>query len=266
MFKKQTYLNLLLPLMLIIIIPSCSDYQKLLKSNDFNLKYEKAVEYYDEEDYYRAQTLFEEVLTIIKGTDKAEKAQYYYTYCMYNQGDYILAGYHFKNFSKTFPNSEHREETDYMSAYCYYMQSPNPSLDQTYTLKAIEEFQLFINRYPQSTRIEESNNYVDKLRDKLESKSFSNAKLYYNLCEYKAAIVSLKTSIKDFPDIDYREEIIFYILKSNFLLAENSINTKKKERYQSTVTEYYALIDEYPQSKYIKEAQKIYDISVKNLK
>jgi len=266
MLKKQTYLSFSLILLLMITGISCSKYQRLLKSNDYNLKYEKAVEYYNDEDYYRAQTLLEEVMTILKGTEKAEEAQYFYTYCLYNQGDYILAGYHFKNFSRTFPNSVHREETDYMVAYCYYLQSPKPTLDQKYTFKAIEEFQLFLNKYPGSERIDNANEYVSKLRNKLELKSYLNAKLYYDLGNYKASIVSLKTSLNDYPDSDYREDILFYILKSSFLLAENSIEIKKYERYKSTITEYYVLIDEYKESKYIKEAQKIYDTAAKYVK
>ncbi len=250
----------------IFIFTSCSEYQKVLKSTDYKLKYEKANEYYQNKDYYRAQALYEELLSIYKGTDKAESIYYYYAYCYYNQKDYTLAAYHFNNFVSTYPNSEHAEECEFLGAYCYYLESPESDLDQTNTHKAIDALQLFINKYPKSTRVAEANDLIDKLVFKLETKSFNNAKLYFYLGEYKSAVISLKNSLKDFPDSQYREQLLFLILKSNFLLAKNSIESKKNERYQNTINEYYNLIDEYPNSKNIKEAEKIYNNSVKQIK
>lgn len=255
-------INVLILLSIIGLI-SCGRYQKLLKSSDFDLKYSKAIEYYDDEDYYRAVTLFEELIPIYKGTIKGEEVSYYYTQCHYKQGDYILAGYHFNSFSKTYPNSQYREEADYLSAYCHYLNSPNPSLDQSYTRKAIDALQLFINKYPESERVGECNELIDKLRYKLEIKSFDNAKLYFDIGDYKAANVSLRNSLKEFPDTDYREDLLFLILKSHYSLAENSILSKQKERYEETISEYYSLIDEMPNSKYLAEAERIYENSLK---
>lgn len=249
----------------VIISTSCSEYQKLLKSSDFELKYTKAVEYYDKEDYFRALSLFEELLTMYKGTTRAEEIYYYYAYCHYNQGDHIMAGYHFSNFGKTYPNSKHKEECIYMSAYCQYLNSPEPSLDQSYTVKAIDELQLFINRFPKSERVAECNELIGKLRNKLEVKSFNNAKLYFDIKDYKAAIVSLKNSLKEFPDTKFREETLFLILKSSFVLAENSIEKKKLDRFKQAITEYYAFIDEYPESEFLKKAEDIYTAAQKNV-
>ncbi|NOZ47666.1 MAG: outer membrane protein assembly factor BamD [Chlorobi bacterium] len=250
----------------IIVITSCSEYQKLLKSSDFDAKYDKAIEYYENNDYYRAQSLLEELLTVYKGTEKAEQAYYYYAYCYYYMDDYLLAGYHFKIFAQTYPNSKYAEECSFLSAYCHYLNSPNYSLDQADTYKAIDAMQLFINKYPESKRIDTCNILIDKLRFKLETKSYNNAKLYFKLGDYKAAITTIKVSLNDFPDSEYREELMFLLLKSNFLLAENSIRNKQAERYQSTLNEYYAFIDEFPDNENIKEAEKIYEQSINNLK
>lgn len=248
------------------IIPACSEYQKILKSSDFDAKYEKAIEYYLDEDYYRAQTLLEELLIIYKGTNKAEEVYYYYAYSYYYLDDYILASYHFKILAKTYPNSKYAEECSFLSAYCHYLNSPNPNLDQTDTYSAIESLQLFINKFSESERKDTCNYLIDKLRLKLETKSYNNAKLYYRLGDYKAAITTIKTSLNDFPDSEFREELVFLLLKSNFLLAENSIRKKQSERYQSTVNEYYAFIDEFPENERVKEAEKMYEQSIKKLK
>ncbi|MBI5542000.1 MAG: outer membrane protein assembly factor BamD [Bacteroidia bacterium] len=264
MFSKKLYIVALISLS--IIFGSCSKYQKYLKSSDYALKYEKGVEYYEKKDYYRAIGLFEELENMYKGSDKAEKIQFYMSYCYYNQGDHILAGYYFKNFAERYPLSIHREECDYMSAYCSYLNSPEASLDQAYTYKAIEEMQMFLNKYPKSTRVAECNKIVDALRNKLEIKSYKAARLYFDIGDFRAAVIAFKAGLIDFPDSPFREEILFLTLKSTYLLAENSIISKKSTRYQDTVDEYYTLIAEFPQTKYLKDAEKIFNDATKNLK
>lgn len=260
MFQKIKLIGLLFVFLSLGLV-SCSEYQKVLKSSDYELKYKKAIELYEKEDYARAVALFDELLSIYKGTKKAEDVFYYYAYCHYGQKDYILAGHYFRNFALTFPLSKRAEEAEYLGAYCYYLDSPNFSLDQTYTLKAIEEMQYFINKHPKSERINEANDIIDKLRGKLETKSFNNARLYYDLGDYKASTTALKNSLKEFPDSEFREETLFLIVKSSYELANNSISSKKIERYKSTIDEYYVFVNAYPESENSKEVQKIYENS-----
>jgi outer membrane protein assembly factor BamD len=165
-----------------------------------------------------------------------------------------------------YPNSKHVEEAEYMSAYCAYLNSPEPELDQEYTYKAINKFQLFINKYPNSKHIPDCNKYLDKLRKKLEDKAYLNAKLYFNLGDYKAAVVVLENTLNKYPDTSYREELMFLNIKAHFKLAENSITEKQAKRYQDTIDAYYSFIDEFPNSKFMKEAQKMYENSVKKIK
>lgn len=249
-----------------LISVSCSEYQKVLKSTDYNYKYEKAMEYYAEEDFYRAQTIFEELVHILKGSTKGESVLYHFADCHYKLEDYILGAYFFETFAKTFPNSDKAGDATYLAAYCYYLNSPKPSLDQTDTRKAIDAMQLFINRYPIDEKVAKANEIIEKLRLKLEQKSYDNAKLYFKLSEYQAASIALKNSIKEFPDSKYREDILYLIVKSSFLLAEKSIESKQGERYQNTISEYYVFIDEFPESKHVKEVEKMYEKSVKQIK
>jgi outer membrane protein assembly factor BamD len=238
---------------------ACSGYEKLLKSSDYVLKYDKALEYYDSEEYVRAATLFDQIANVYRGTTKADTVYYYQAKSYYMQRDYILSGHHFNNLAVNYPNSVFREEAEYMVAYCYYKLSPKFSLDQENTEKAIAAFQLFIIQNPGSTRIPEAKAYIDEMRNKLVQKSYNNGKLYYNLGDYKASIIALQNSLNDFPDTEHREELMFMLLKSHFLLAENSIVQKQTERYQSTVDEYYSFVGEFPESKYRREADRIYD-------
>jgi len=100
---------------------SCDRYKKILKGNDKDLKYETAVKLYKQQNYSSALQFFEELVTLFRGTDKAEMVYYYYAYSYYGTGDYMMASFHFKNFSKLFPGSKYSEECAYMAAYCNIM-------------------------------------------------------------------------------------------------------------------------------------------------
>ena len=146
------------------------------------------------------------------------------------------------------------------------MNSPRPSLDQSDTYKAIDAMQLYINKYPTSEFVDDANNIIETLRSKLEKKSYDNAKLYFKLGNYQAASITLKNSIKDFPDSEYREEVLYLTVKSSFLLADMSILSKQGERFQITISDYYVFIDEFPESKHVKEVEKMYTESVNQIK
>jgi len=254
--KKNVWLWL--PLVVFVVFAAgCSDYQKVLKGNDYSRKLELATQLFNKKDYNKAFPLLEELVSVKRGTKEAEDIYYYYCYCNYYLDDLISASYHFAQFAKTYPASEKAEEAAYMNAYCYYLGSPNYSLDQSNSYKAIEELQIFVNRYPNSTRIEECNELIDKLRKKLEIKSFEKAMLYHKTTDYKAAIIALNNTLRDFPMTEYKEQILFTILKSNYLLAENSYDNKKAERYKATIDAYNDFIDKFASGKYVSEAQSI---------
>jgi len=240
-------------------------YNKLLRSNNSEAKYNAAVAYFEKKSYIKALALFEDVLPVYRGTSRAPEVQYYYAFCNYNMGDFIVAGYQFRTFSKNFPNNEHAELCAYMGALCYYHNSPPYSLDQSDTETAIEELQRFVNQYPQSEHITDCNAKLDELREKLQLKSYENAMLYYNMGNYKSAIVAFSSHIKDFPDTKHNEELAFLTIKSYYLLAINSVESKKQERFKAAIDNYVKFVERFPNSLYIKEAEKIYMESLKHL-
>ena len=169
----------------------------------------------------------------------------------------MLAGYHFDNFVRTFPRSIRAEDAQFMNAKCYFLDSPEPSLDQSSTYKAIDELQLFINKYPESEKVDECNDLIDRLRFKLETKSYNLAKLYYRVGEYKAAIFALRNTLEEYPDTKFREEIGFMILRSSYLLADNSIDEKKIKRFEQAIEECDQFVERFPRSKDLREAENI---------
>ena len=229
------------------------------------MKYDKAMEYYEAKRYKMAVPLFEELISLYRGTTKSEKIYFYYAYSNYHLENYILAGYYFENFVRTYPNSEFTEEAMFMSAYSDYSSSPAYSLDQEDTYRALENLNLFMDTYPLSPLKDSCNTIIIELRGKLEKKAFENAFLYFQIQEYKAASIAFKGVLRDFPESMYKEEVLFWMLVTNYEIASKSIQSKKKERLEDTINSYYKFVDTYPESRKISQAEKYYKQSVKHL-
>lgn len=239
-----------------LALTSCDTPEKVMKSPDINYKLKVATDWYNKKQYYKCIPVFEELMGLMKGQRSTEDI--YFMYCManYHQGDYMIGAYHFKNFVTTYPLSEKAEEASFMAAMCNDKLSPRYELDQTYTTKAIDGFQSFINAYPDSKRMDTANKMITSLRKKLEKKAMANAEQYYKTENYKAAAVSFENLLIQFPDIDNVERILFMVIKSYDRYAENSIVLKRVERYHSVVAAYKNFTYKFPNSKYMAEAAK----------
>jgi outer membrane protein assembly factor BamD len=265
--KKTQFLLLIVVLTLF----SCSQYQKLLKSDDAELKYTKAVEYFNKGDFMRASTLFEAIATYYKGTDRSETVLNYMAKSFMGQKDYFSASEYYKTYVKTYPKGKFVIESKFMIGYCFYLDSPDARLDQTSTYSAIAAFQEFLDVYPESDKVPEANKLLEEMTNKLASKAYMNAKLYYNLGNYmgnnyESAVITAQNALKKYPSTSYREELTMLILDSKYEQAMQSIEEKKADRYRSTIDEYYNYINEFPTGKYRKQADKILNESKKVVK
>jgi outer membrane protein assembly factor BamD len=256
---------------LLSFLASCTEFRKLQKSSDWEKKYEAAIKYYENEDYYRAGVLFEELLPILRGSQRAEMAHFYYAYSNFHQEQFILASHYFKSFFETFGRSQYAIEANFMYAYSLYKDSPRFTLDQTSTKDAIVALQTFVNRYPKSDYRDQATQIIDELQTKLEKKAYENAKLVYKLRDnrvgsyLKASIVVFETFQNDYPDSQYNEEIRYLVIEAKHLLASRSIESLKAERYRDTIEQYYQFVDMYPSSKFLKKAQSLYEDSLNQL-
>lgn len=260
----------LLGIWVVFLLGSCSSFSKLQKSGTDDEKYKGAVEYYKKGEWYRAGLLFEELIPVLKGSTESEMAQFYYAYTQYQQQQYLLSSTLFKKFYETFARSEYAQEAMYMYAYSLYKDTPAFNLDQSNTLTATSALQDFINTYPDSKYKEEGTKLILDLRGKLERKAYEKARLYYktsgfNIASYKSAVISINNFQKDFPDSEYNEELAFLKVDAEFSLAQNSLETKQKERYQEAIVYYQAFVDKYPNSRFLKQSEKMYDTSQKEI-
>ncbi len=244
----------------LIFLSACSEYQKVLREDDIPDKFAMAEKLYGKAEYQKALPLLEELQTYYRGTAQGEKVSYLYANTLFQLKNYGTAALYYKLFAETYPSSIYTEEAYYDYALSLYNQSPASNLDQTSSARAISAFQLFIARYPMSDKIEGANLKIDELRGKIEEKVIANALLFYQLADYRAAVTALSAAIRQYPSNYRREELEFLTFKSSFLLAENSVSTKQKERYTAAYRYYSDFIDRYPASQYLNEAKRISNI------
>lgn len=252
-------------ILLLLVVTACSKFRKIEKSQDWRVKYEAGINYYNKEDYYRASVLFEQILPIVRGLPEGEKVQFYLAYCQFHDKLYLLASEQFKTFYETYGRSELAEEARFMRAYSLYRSSPNPNLDQTSSVDAMAAMQQFINRYPNSQFRDRAVEVIETAQHKLEKKGFENARQYYKMRLYKAAVVALNNFKQNFPDSKYVEEAYYLAVVSQFRLAEQSLRSLQAERYQAVVDQYLEFLERYPDSSFLKDAEKLYAESLEKV-
>lgn len=263
----------------VLLVSGCGEYARIQKTQDYEYKYEAAKSLYIEGKYSRASQLLGDVLAILKGTAYGEECLYMLAICAYNSKDYESASSYFRKYYQSYPKGLYVEHARYYSGLSLYNQTPDPRLDQTYTDEAISELQQFLDLYPTTQLKEQTQNMIYLLQDKLVEKEYLAAKMYFDLgtyrgnstfggSNYEACIVTAQNALKDYPfaTTERREELSILILRSRFQLASQSVIEKRMERFRNVIDEFYAFANDFPESKFLKEAQDLYDRADKVVK
>lgn len=254
---KTIYFSILV--LVSALIASCSSYNKILKSDDYQKKFDTANELYDDNKYERCIALYEQVYQRFPKQGEGELSYFRIGKSYYLGADYYMAGYFLGQFTQRFPFSPKVEEATFLSAMCSVNNSPAPSLDQTDTEVALNELQQFIDRFPESELIDSCNHIMDRLRFKLERKDYDAVKLYSKTENYRAAVTSAEQFVLNYSISKFKEEIFYLWVKNSYLLAVNSIESKKMERTVDTIERYRNFVNEFPSSDYKKELDGIHD-------
>ena len=248
---------------LILGFSSCGEYQAILKSKDTELKYQKALSYFNDKQYIKAQTLLDEVTSYYRGTDRSQDVLIYLSRCYMGQKDYSGAAEYYQAYIRNYPKGRYIIEARFQVGHCYYLNAPDARLDQTETKKAIEFFTQFVEFYPDSPYAQQAYQEMNELYDKLAYKEYLSAKLYYNLGtylgnNYLSAEIVAKNAMKDYPTNKYQEELNWLILQAKYQQLVNSLDSKREERARDTEDEYYSFVTQYPNSKHRAAAERIH--------
>lgn len=264
---------------LCLLLVSCGEYAILQKSSDYDYKYEAAKSYFVEGKYTRASTLLYDLLGIMKGTSNGEESLYLTAMSEFNAKNYEMAHNDFQKYYQRYPKGVYVEQAHFYAALSLFNETPDPRLDQSSTMEAMNEFQTFLDLFPYTTLKPQTQEMVFALQDKLVQKELMSAQLYYNLgtyiinslyggSNYEACVVTAQNALRDYPyaSADKREELSILILRAKYQLASKSVEQKRVERFRDTVDEYYAFVNDYPESKYMKEAKDIFQKAEKAVK
>ncbi|MFM2385757.1 MAG: outer membrane protein assembly factor BamD [Bacteroidota bacterium] len=252
---KQLFASL--SILVVLATAACNDFEQIQKSKDIEFKKTKADEYYGNKKWEEANTLYEELLPVYKGKNQFETLYYRYAFTFYYQESYLAASYHFKNLTENFPNSPRRDTCEFLTALCLYKLSPESTLDQGSTIKAIAALQDYVNEHPESPNTIEANKMIDEARRKLEKKDFESAELYFKIGEFKSAAAAYGNLLKKYPESNRADLFYWRMMQSNFQYAGLSIAAKQAERYQQALVDYNDLIANYPNTQYKTEADQL---------
>ncbi len=272
--RKSTLVSALYLLLLTVVCSTtigCGEYNRVLKSKDLNYRYDYAKRAFEKGKYVQAATVLTDLITPFRGTPQGEDALFLLGRCYYENKDYMNSGVYFRTYYSRYPRGKHAEDARFYSGYGYYLESPDPQLDQSVTLKAIEELQGFIDNFPRSERVQQAQDAMFELQDKLTLKELQNAHLYYNLGmylgnNYQAAIIVCQNALKNYPYTKYKEDFEILILRSKHQLAVHSVPEKQQERYRDVIDEYFSFINNWPETANRKEADAIYKIARNHVK
>jgi outer membrane protein assembly factor BamD len=253
---KLKGLGALVMLLLILMSSACSDYQKLLNSDDVSEKYKQAEVYYNNGEYRKANRLFEQIIPKYRGKPQAQRIIFFFAESYFQTKSYYLAAYQYENFTKSYPKSDRVQEATFKAAKSYYFQSPRHSLDQEDTFTALEKLQVFLNLYPESEYADEANQMIAELQEKLEKKDFEIAKQYYTIRDYKAAIKANENFVSGFPGTKFREESLYIKFIAYYEIAINSVDAKKQERLEELIQQYNTLLRYYPETLFLADLDK----------
>ena len=253
------------------IMSGCGEYTKVLKSRDADYKFEYAKKAYNQKKYLQASTILSDLIVPLRGGPKGEEALFLLAMSYYENKDYLNSGVYFKNYYSRYPKGKYAELSRFYSGYGYYLESPDPQLDQSNTVKAIEELQGFLDYFPKSDKVTVAQNAIFEMQDKLTFKELQNAQLYYNLGtymgnNYESAIITAKNAIKEYPYSKYKEELEMLVLKARYQEANLSIDERKADRFRDVIDEYYSFIGNYPDSPKREEADNILKIARRYVK
>lgn len=246
-------------LLLAVVFGACRNKNLIQPGDPINVAYDKSMALFEKEKYSEAAYGFEMVTRMGRGTNFAEDAQYYLGESYFEDKQYIIAASEYERFVSYYPQNEKREEVEYKMALCYYEQSPRYRLDQSTTRRAIELFQLYNTKYPNSELVTESAARIDELRNKLARKNYEAGEFYLRTRSYKAATIYYDLVIDQYPESEWAEQSLLRQIETYIEYADNSIDAKKAERYSLAIANYEKFLQLFPQSGKRADAESLYN-------
>ena len=193
---------------------------------DYDIEFESGKIALGKKKYIKAQDHFNTVVIGASHTELGDDALFYLGESFFFSKEYLMAIAEYDRLIRKMPFSPFIEKARYRICEAYLTLSPKYFNDQTYSEKALEKLQEFIDDYPNSDERQKAELDIKQLRNKLSEKSYRSGVLYMKMDEYKAALLAFKQVIELYYDTDFIElahlkTIACYIEKNEFETASN---------------------------------------------
>lgn len=251
--------TILLLLAAAFIFTSCRSSDLIRPGDSLEVAFDKAKNQYDNENWSDAARAFETVVSIGRGTELGQEAQFLLAESYFNGRRFLVAAAEYDRYVNFYPRSERRELAEFQAGMSYYMLSPRYQLDQTYTKQAIERFRLFNSRYPNSDKVEETGDLITEMRSKLARKHYSGGEFYMRTSRYQAAAVYFDLVIEDYPETRWAEKALVDQIDAYIRFADNSVPARQKERYQKAIDSYGTYLQLFPRGENRSRAEELHD-------
>ena len=232
-------------LLLIILLFGCSK-NKLYQNLPATEKMKVANEYFERRKYHKAIPLYSDI-AFERNSILTAEAQMKLAQCYFMQNKFMDARFEFEEMIRLFPDYENISQAYFKIGICFYEESLNPHYTQEETERAIDAFEIFLEKFPFAENRDEAIEFIQKCHYKLLQKTYYNGYSYYKLYDYSSALMYFDEIIAlgNFDELDRM---------SLFYSSKIYIYRKDKENALKTTD---SLLLRYPDSKEAKKISKL---------
>ncbi len=234
---RSSGLAALLALLLIAIV-GCSARQENLSLLPPDDLFARAVAAMDRGDYDDAIPLFDYFVIQHVGDPRAPEARVLLGDSHMEERAYATAANHYQRLVNDFPFHELSLKARFRTCEAYYNLSPNPQLDQEYTVSAILHCESVAEYYPGTEEARAATAYVEELRNKLAEKLYDTGIHYARRGAYDAAVVYLEDVVQLYPGTPFAPLALSQLVETYMDIGYVEDAQEARER----------LLRDYPQS------------------
>ena len=157
---------------------------------------------------------------------------------------YVSALAEYQDFLNLYPTHPRAAYAQFKLAMVHHHQMRPAERDQSWTQSAIREFELFLERYPNSELVGEVQGYLREARDRLSESEFIVGRYYHRNKWWPGAIERLGTVLDSNPDFAGRELAYFYLADAFYNSGDLA----------EALPMFQILLEEFPDTEFIEDA------------
>jgi len=245
--KFVKHFNRIFILTILGFLFGCSSSKETIPS-DFGSYYERAQTAFEKKKWDKAIENYSMVVLNNPGGDLSDDAQYYLGECNFNKKEYLLAIAEYQQLVERYSYSPLVEDGYYKIAMSYFKLAPRYQLEQDNSLKALQNFQDFIDAFPNSKYQKDAEEKILEIRNRLARKLFESGRLYRKMQIWDSALLYLNKMLEDYYDSDW-------VTEAKIEKARCYIKLRQFDEYQKLLPEIDAKIktdSERSRSQYLK--------------